>query len=397
MTSPDFRIHRAGAPWGPHALAGAFLLAASLLLPAGLSASPGRGAAPPDTTGARGDTVRLREIVVTAYRMAVPRDAVVSDVTVLDSAAIERSGALQVLDLLRGTPAATMVQAGSWGSPASLFLRGGESNYVRVLVDGVPVNQAGGDFDFSTLSTDGIERIEIVRGPTSVLYGSDAMTGVIQIFTRRGQGPPRVAASARGGSFGSLDGSVRVDGGGETVRYGGSVDRFATDGALPFNDGYDNVTATASVELLPDSDTRVTATTRYESFTAHFPTDGSGNLVDRNQYRDGRDLLVGLSARRRLGPRVTAHLQVGSRDARSGLHDAPDGPADTIGFYATRTRGDQTRRDVDLRFEVRAVPGAILTVGGAWQHEAANDSSVSYSSFGPSRGRLASARHHLAG
>src|SRR5439155_1335161 len=83
----------------------------------------------------------------------------------------------------------------------SLFLRGGQSKYVKVLVDGVPVNEPGGAFDFAHLTTDNVERIEVLRGPASVLYGSDAVTGVVQIVTRRGVGTARAAASVAGGGL----------------------------------------------------------------------------------------------------------------------------------------------------------------------------------------------------
>ncbi|MGZ9928162.1 TonB-dependent receptor, partial [Escherichia coli] len=79
----------------------------------------------------------------------------------------------------------------------------GESDYVKVLVDGVPVNDPGGAYNFAHLTTDNVERVEVLRGPASVLYGSDAVTGVVQIFTRRGAGPTAVHASALGGSFGT--------------------------------------------------------------------------------------------------------------------------------------------------------------------------------------------------
>jgi len=396
---PDAATRRSFAAAGPLVAAALLMGLARPAAAVGRAAArlPGADSTTADTTSSRSDTVRLPGLVVTAYRLPVPRDAVVSDVTVLDSTAIRRSGAIHVLDLLRRVPAATVVQSGSWGSPASLFLRGGESNYVKVLVDGVPVNQAGGDFDFSTLTTAGVRRIEVVRGPTSVLYGSDAVTGVIQIFTKRGEGPPRLTVRAGAGTFGSLDGSVHVGGGTHVVRYGASVSRFSTDGTLPFNDQYGNTSAAGSIRLQPDSGTRATLTGRYEAFTAHFPTDGSGRIVDRNQYRDGRSLVLGLSATRSLGRKVTAHLQAGTHESWSGLHDAPDGPADTSGYYATASTGRQTRRDLDVRVDVRPADGTTVTVGGAWDHEAGLDSSVSRSSFGPYESRLDAGRHDLAG
>lgn len=388
----------------------AFLLGGAPALAASGPARPrtavgARTAATTDTTPATGtpgdtirrDTIRLPDIIVTADRVPVPRDAVVSDVTVLDSARIRRSGAVHVLDLLRQVPAAAVVQTGSWGSPTSLFLRGGESNYVKVLVDGVPVNDAGGDFDFSTLTTTGIRRIEVVRGPASVLYGSDAVTGVIQLFTERGEGPPTVDASLRGGTYGSVDGTASVSGGSRAVRYGASVGRFSTDGALPFNDRYRNATATASVRVLPDAATRATLTARYDAFTAHFPTDGSGRLVDLNQYRDGGDLALGLTTSRRLAAGISVRLQLTDHEASTGLRDAQDGPADTTGFYANRLDGRQGRRGADLRLDLRPGGRTVVSVGGTWERETGSDSSVSVSPAGPYRSRSTAARRDLAG
>src|SRR4029079_17673105 len=96
-----------------------------------------------------------------------------------------------------------VLQPGLVGRPRSLFLRVGNSDYVKVLVDGIPMNQPGGLFNFANLTTDNIERIEVLRGPASVLYGSDAMTGVVQLFTQRGAGRPKLALNALGGTYGS--------------------------------------------------------------------------------------------------------------------------------------------------------------------------------------------------
>src|SRR5207245_1876960 len=134
------------------------------------------------------DTVILTPVVVTATRIPTPADAVTAAVTVISGAELRAQGIRTVLDALRDVPAAAVVQTGSFGGVTSLFLRGGQSKYVKVLVDGVPVNDPGGAFDFAHLTTDNVERIEVLRGPASVLYGSDAVTGVVQIFTRRGVG-----------------------------------------------------------------------------------------------------------------------------------------------------------------------------------------------------------------
>ncbi|PYU98667.1 MAG: TonB-dependent receptor, partial [Acidobacteria bacterium] len=82
-----------------------------------------------------------------------------------------------------------------------VFIRGGNSNYNLVMIDGVQINQYGGDFDFAPLTVDGVDRVEIIRGPQSALYGSNAVAGVINVVTRRGEGPPHFTALAEVGSF----------------------------------------------------------------------------------------------------------------------------------------------------------------------------------------------------
>src|SRR5205823_5874878 len=131
------------------------------------------------------DTAQLRTVVVSASKVPRPAASLSQAVTVLSGDDLRARGIARVSDALREVPGASLVQSGSFGALTSLFLRGGESRYTKVLIDGVAVNAAGGFFDFSHLTTDNIDRIEIVRGPASVLYGADAATGVVQIFTRR--------------------------------------------------------------------------------------------------------------------------------------------------------------------------------------------------------------------
>src|SRR5947207_1750608 len=179
----------------------AFVLRLSVL--SSLAASVAAAAQEPDT-------VVLNPVVVTATRVPTPADAVTAAVTTLSGRELQLRGIRTVAEALRAVPGAAVVETGSYGGQTSLFLRGGESDYVKVLVDGVPQNQPGGAFDFADLTTDNVDRIEIVRGPASVLYGSDAVTGVIQIFTRTGSGAPRVTAAARAGTYGSAGRSGRI-------------------------------------------------------------------------------------------------------------------------------------------------------------------------------------------
>src|SRR5436190_24043 len=144
------------------------------------------------------DTAQLRTVVVSASKVPRPAASLSQAVTVLSGDDLRARGIARVSDALREVPGASLVQSGSFGALTSLFLRGGESRYTKVLIDGVAVNAAGGFFDFSHLTTDNIDRIEIVRGPASVLYGADAISGIVQIFTRAGSNESQASISARG-------------------------------------------------------------------------------------------------------------------------------------------------------------------------------------------------------
>src|SRR5205085_10384517 len=151
------------------------------------------------------DTARIAPVVVTATSTPLALNRVPASVTVLDGARLRAEGLTHIADALRQVPGMAVVQSGSFGAPTSLFTRGAQSNYTKVLIDGVPFNDPGGALDLGFLTLDDVDRIEIVRGPTSVLYGSDAVAGVVQIFTRRASGRPRGSLDARAGTYGSYD------------------------------------------------------------------------------------------------------------------------------------------------------------------------------------------------
>ena len=106
-----------------------------------------------------------------------------------------------MLQILRNVPGLTVIQSGSRGGTTTISTRGGNVNMNQVLIDGMKVNAGGGAFDFANLTTVGIGRAEVVRGPQSALYGADAMTSVLQFFTPRGEGPLSIWGSAKGGNY----------------------------------------------------------------------------------------------------------------------------------------------------------------------------------------------------
>jgi vitamin B12 transporter len=173
----------------------------------------------------------LDDVVVTATRTAVTTDATLAPVEVLDADALRRSQASSLGEVLRGRAGINLSNQGGAGKLSTLFVRGAESDHVLVLVDGVRVGSAtSGLASFQDLPIEMIERIEIVRGPRSSLYGSEAIGGVIQIFTRRDRGEAAFRFHVGAGSNGRREGGVGVGGSGERGWFGIDASMQSTDG-----------------------------------------------------------------------------------------------------------------------------------------------------------------------
>ena len=155
-------------------------------------------------------------VVVSATRNETPTSQVGAAVTVFTAEEIERRDTPLIGELLRATPGVTVVRSGGLGNVTSLFVRGGESSYNKVLLDGIPLNEPGGTFNFSNLTTDFVERVEVVRGAQSALFGTDAMASVVQVVSKRaprGLSHPSVMIVRRSGIV-RLAARIRVRRGG---------------------------------------------------------------------------------------------------------------------------------------------------------------------------------------
>lgn len=335
----------------------------------------------------------LATVFVTATRVAIATAAPTSAVTVLRGDALRAQGITRVLDALRLVPGASVVASGPVGSLTSLFLRGGNSDYVRVLVDGVAVNDAGGAFDFASLSTDNIDRIEIVRGPTSVLYGSDAVTGVVQIFTNDGRGPLRAHALAGGGSHGSFRGEFGLSGGAPAAGFTIDGARESTDGILPFNNSFVNDVLSASARATPDARTDVRLAARWSSATYHYPTDYTGAVVDHNAEQTDHRFIVSADASRRLSDRAELRVALASNEFLPRSNDGPDTPADSVGFYGFYSRATRTRHSANANLDLRYARG-VFTLGADVARDRERSSSLSLSEYGPDAGGFEASRHN---
>jgi len=212
----------------------------------------------------------LNPIVVTGSREPQPLDRVTADVVVIDAERIRASTADSVEDLLRREAGVQLSRTGGPGQSANVFIRGGSAANTVVLIDGVRIGSATlGQVEFESLGLSQIDHIEVLRGPGSSLYGADAVGGVVQIFTRRGEGEPRVTARAAIGGYHSYDVQTGVSGAQDGFDYAASLGRESSRGVSalkpgdqfgnfnPDDDGFKRDTAQAKLGFTPVTGHRV--------------------------------------------------------------------------------------------------------------------------------------------
>ncbi|HXS06536.1 MAG TPA: TonB-dependent receptor [Rhizomicrobium sp.] len=269
-------------------------------------------------------------VVVTATRIATPLDQVGSSVTVIDAADIAARQQRSLPDVLRDVPGLNIVQVGGEGGQASLFLRGGNSNHTKVLVDGIDVADPSnpiGAYDFGKFNSADIARVEVLRGPQSGLYGSDAIGGVINIITKSGNGPLSLAAEAEGGSFDTFNQSATISGSQDAFHYRATLAHLHA-GATPVT----------PLDLLPPGQKRnddyfdnLTASTKLgydvaENFDLGFSGRASnslsrvtGDAFDPNTFASFPSPLQTRIDTLSYAARGTAHLTLGPAEQTLGL------------------------------------------------------------------------------
>lgn len=194
-----------------------------------------------------GSSAELETVVVTASRTPQPLSSVLADISVVDRAGIERSGASEVAELLSRLPGIEFTRNGGPGTSTSVFIRGGENRHTAVYIDGVRVDsQSTGGAVWEQIPLDQIERIEVLRGPAGAVYGSDAVAGVVQLFTKRGRGEARPTVSATIGSHNTRQIRAGISGSTQDFDYSFSASHGRSDGfnsrrtpsANPDDDGW---------------------------------------------------------------------------------------------------------------------------------------------------------------
>jgi vitamin B12 transporter len=255
------------------------------------------------------EKVSLDEIIVTATRMEEPAGETTSGVTLITRKDIQKMNVEFVPDVFRNLPELHVIQNGGTGKVASVLLRGGSSSHTLVLIDGIRMNSTTtGSFDFSGVNVDDIERIEIVKGPQSTVYGSDAMAGVISIITKKGEGGIKTDVSLEAGSNGTLNPAVTIAGGYKTADYRLTGTYFQTDGisaaeAGTERDGYRNASFSGKLGFRPTEKFGMEFTGRYSydrSELDGFDFFGSKAVDDPNFVQRGHHALLSCKGKLRL-------------------------------------------------------------------------------------------------
>ena len=256
-------------------------------------------------------------VVVTAGATEVTQATTGAPVTVFDQRVLDALNTPDVLEALRLTPGTNIQQTGGRGGNASIFLRGGNSNFTKVLIDGVSANDIGGGVDLAQLQTTGVGRVEVLRQSNSVIYGSDAVSGVVSIETRRGRTRvPELVYTLDGGNFGTVHNDLSVGGAVKRVDYFSDYSFFDTDNEVP-NNGYRNHTYAGRFGVALGGGTDLSGTLRH--INSHY---GSPNAFDNFQIADdstqkNRLTFASVAASSQWTNRVQSSVRFGVSDTTS--------------------------------------------------------------------------------
>jgi vitamin B12 transporter len=203
-------------------------------------------------------------IIVTATRMPQPIGEVGTTTSVVSDKQMQAQQLRQVPDALREVPGVHVTQSGSPGTVTDVTIRGSTAAQTLVMIDGVPLNDsATGSFDMSRLTTDDLDRIEVVRGAGGALYGSQAIGGVINLITQEGSGPPRFSLLSEGGNRATQNQALTLQGAEGKLAYSGALSYFSTTGFRPINDNSDNLAGAFRLDYHLDENTTVRGFARY--------------------------------------------------------------------------------------------------------------------------------------
>ena len=323
-----------------------------------------------------------QQIVVTATKTETPLAQVGSDVTVISGEELAHEGAEGTADALRRIAGLTVSESGGTGQITSLFLRGGESKYTKVLIDGIAVNEPGGAFNFANLSATAIDHIEIVRGPQSALFGSDAIAGVIQIFTRRGESEglsPVPQFLLEGGSFATYRYAAGIQARSRRLDYFASFSRLDTDNNVP-NGSFNEETIVGNLGFRPSTTSEIRVVFHSEAGRAGVPGQWAFERPDLDQYYRHRNLAGGITFTWSPRPAWNHRFSYTVSDSRQFSADPIDSGCFVAQYqgrtapytacdFPYQTLDDTRRQKVNYQSDVALPHKNLLTAGADYERE----------------------------
>src|SRR5262245_10673718 len=277
-----------------------------------------------------------QDVVVTAEPGGVLQTKTGAPATVIDNSTLDALNKPDLLEALRLVPGSQIVQLSQRRGLTSMFLRGGNSNFTKVLIDGLPANDIGGAFDFSQLDTAGVDRIEVLRQTNSVVYGSDALTGVVNITTRRGSArTPELEYAIDGGNLNTVRNSLGFGGAIRRIDYFSQYSYFTTDNSTP-NSGYHRGTYAGRFGVVVGGGTHLSGTLRRVDGTFGNANAFDSYLVPDDSTQDS-DLTYGsITADSQINDKWQTMIRFGSvMQTSTSVNPTPSGtPFDPFGFGA---------------------------------------------------------------
>jgi vitamin B12 transporter len=283
-----------------------------------------KGGAPP---AAKGKPVKLGEVVVTATRIRQPLSEIGTSVSVMPGSTMQDQKLGYAAPALQQLPGVEVNQAGSPGTEADVTIRASTAAETLILLDGVAVNTAStGGFDFSPITADNIDQIEVVRGAGGALYGSQAIGGVVNVITQPGEGTPHFSMLSEGGNRGTERQVFTANGAEGNLGFSGSISYQSTEGFRPVNDASDNLSGTLRLDYQLDSKTTVRAFARYIRTNVGLVnfSNSVGELLDPYAHQRGEFMLFKGEVEHNFTDRLWGKWSVSFVRNEIRLNDLPD-------------------------------------------------------------------------
>lgn len=333
------------------------------------------------------ETKKVDPVVVTATTVATPAEQLGVSLNVVTEDDFKTYHYATVDEALRNVPGVEIRRSGSYGKTSSISIRGANSNQVQVLVDGVRVKSPTlGSVDLSDLSPDLIDRIEIIRGPQSTLYGADAIGGVVNIITKKGKGPFQASVQQEAGNYDTLRSRIQAGGAWKVFDYSLSASHFESNGQFQ-NDGSNVNALNGRLGVSLPLDSSLSFIIRYNKSDIGVPVKGVfpgpqpiDPIINPNAKQQSETTVMLLEAKTRPVTWWESTARISRYENSAGFQDPAD-PGVTFDF-PTFSQINVERREAEWLNSIHLGPWSTSTVGLGYRHEE-----------GENKGTFRTARH----